>query len=208
VVDYSPLLRAALVNLDRWVSAGVEPPPSAVPRLADGSAVAAEATAAVYSAIPGMRFPDRVQRPVRLDFGPRVEQGVVDLPPKIGAPYVTVVSAVDADGNDRAGIRPPELRVPVATFTGWNPRHPDQGAPGDLMSMMGSTLPFARTAAERAQRGDPRPSLEERYGDRDGYLVRVRRDADAMVADRHLLAEDVAAVVARAGALWDFVCPR
>ncbi|HWP75813.1 MAG TPA: alpha/beta hydrolase domain-containing protein [Methylomirabilota bacterium] len=208
VVDYSPLLRAALVNLDRWVSEGVEPPPSAVPRLADGSAVAAETTRPVYAAIPGMRFPDRVQRPVRLDFGPRVEQGIVDLPPKIGAPYVTVVSAVDADGNDRAGIRPPELRVPVATFTGWNPRHPDQGAPGDLMSMMGSTLPFARTAAERATSGDPRPSLEERYGTRDRYLARVRSDAQAMVADRHLLAEDVEAVVERAGALWDFVCPR
>ncbi len=208
MVDYSPLLRAALVNLDRWVDEGVEPPPSAVPRLADGSAVAAETTRPVYAAIPGVRFPDRVQRPVRLDFGPRVEQGVVDLPPKIGAPYVTVVSAVDADGNDRAGIRPPELRVPVATFTGWNPRHPDQGAPGDLMSMMGSTLPFARTAAERTTSGDPRPSLEERYGARDRYLARVRSDAQAMVADRHLLAEDVEAVVERAGALWDFVCPR
>jgi hypothetical protein len=208
VVDYSPLLRAALVNLDRWVSEGVEPPPSAVPRLADGSAVAAETTRAVYAAIPGARFPDRVQRPVRLDFGPRVDRGIVDLPPKIGAPYVTVVSAVDADGNDRAGIRPPELRVPVATFTGWNPRHPDQGAPGDLMSMMGSTLPFARTAAERAQRGDPRPSLEERYGDRDHYLALARAGAQAMVASRHLLAEDVDAVVERAGALWDFVCPR
>jgi hypothetical protein len=208
VVDYSPLLRAALVNLDRWVSEGVEPPPSAVPRLADGSAVAAETTRPVYAAIPGARFPDRVPRPVRLDFGPRVEQGIVDLPPKLGAPYVTVVSAVDADGNDRAGIRPPELRVPVATFTGWNPRHPDQGAPGDLMSMMGSTLPFARTASERAASGDARPSLEERYGDRDRYLARVRSDAQAMVADRHLLADDVDAVVERAGALWDFVCPR
>jgi hypothetical protein len=208
VVDYSPLLRAALVNLDRWVSEGVEPPPSSVPRLADGTAVAAETTRAVYAAIPGVRFPDRVPRPVRLDFGPRVDRGIVDLPPKIGAPYVTVVSAVDADGNDRAGIRPPELRVPVATFTGWNPRHPDQGAPGDLMSMMGSTLPLARTAAERARTGDPRPSLEERYGGRDRYLAQVGRDAEAMVADRHLLAEDVDAVVERAGALWDFVCPR
>jgi hypothetical protein len=208
VVDYSPLLRAALVNLDRWVSEGVEPPPSAVPRLADGTAVAAETTRAAYAAIPGVRFPDRLQRPVRLDFGPAVHRGIVDLPPKIGAPYVTVVSAVDADGNDRAGIRPPELRVPVATFTGWNPRHPDQGAPGDLMSMMGSTLPFARTAAERGQAGDPRPSLEERYGGRDRYLTQVRRDGEAMVADRHLLAEDVDAVVERAGALWDFVCPR
>ncbi len=208
VVDYSPLLRAALVNLDRWVSDGVEPPPSEVPRLRDGSAVPAEATRAVYERIPGARFPDRVSRPVRLDFGPRVEQGVVALPPKIGAPYVTVVSAVDADGNDTAGIRPPEVRVPVATFTGWNPRHPDQGAPGDLMAMMGSTLPFARTAEERRRRGDPRPSLAERYGDRDGYLARVRSDAQAMVAARHLLAEDVDAVVERAGALWDFVCPR
>ena len=208
VVDYSPLLRAALASLDRWVSDGVEPPASAVPRLADGSAVAAEATREVYARIPGARFPDRVSRPVRLDFGPRVDQGVVELPPKIGAPYVTVVSAVDADGNDTAGIRPPELRVPVATFTGWNPRHPDQGAPGDLMAMMGSTLPFARTAAERQASGDPRPSLAERYGDRDGYLARVRSDAQAMVAARHLLAEDVDAVVERAGALWDFVCPR
>jgi len=208
VVDYSPLLRAALASLDRWVSEGVEPPASAVPRLADGSAVAAEATREVYARIPGARFPDRVSRPVRLDFGPRVDQGVVELPPKIGAPYVTVVSAVDADGNDTAGIRPPELRVPVATFTGWNPRHPEQGAPGDLMAMMGSTLPFARTAAERQASGDPRPSIAERYGDRDGYLARVRSDAQAMVAARHLLAEDVDAVVERAGALWDFVCPR
>ncbi len=209
VVDYSPLLRAALVNLDRWVSEGVEPPPSAVPRLADGTAVAAEATRSVYAAIPGSRFPDHVQRPQRLDFGPAVERGIVaTLPPKLGAPYVTFVSAVDADGNERAGIRPPELRVPLATFMGWNPRHPEQGAPGDIMAMMGSTLSFARTAAERARTGDPRLSIEERYAGREAYLARVRRDAEEMVAARHLLAEDVDAVVARAGALWDFVCPR
>jgi hypothetical protein len=208
VVDYSPLLRAALVNLDRWVGEGVEPPPSAVPRLADGTAVAAETTRGVYAAIPGARFPDRVQRPQRLDFGPAVERGIATLPPKLGAPFVTFVSAVDGDGNERAGIRPPELRVPLATFTGWNPRHPEQGAPGDIMAMMGSTLAFARTAADRAQRGDPRLSIEERYAGREGYLARVRQDADAMVAARQLLAEDVDAVVERAGALWDFVCPR
>jgi hypothetical protein len=208
VVDYSPLLRAALVNLDRWVGEGVEPPPSAVPRLADGTAVAAETTRGVYAAIPGARFPDRVQRPQRLDFGPAVERGIATLPPKLGAPFVTFVSAVDGDGNERAGIRPPELRVPLATFMGWNPRHPEQGAPGDIMAMMGSTLAFARTAADRAQTGDPRLSIEERYAGREGYLARVRQDADAMVAARQLLAEDVDAVVERAGALWDFVCPR
>ncbi|MGH7375496.1 MAG: alpha/beta hydrolase domain-containing protein [Candidatus Rokuibacteriota bacterium] len=209
VVDYSPLLRAALVNLDRWVSEGIEPPPSAVPRLADSTAVAAETTRGVYAAIPGARFPDHLQRPVRLDFGPQVERGIVSaLPPKIGAPYVTFVSAVDADGNERAGLRPVELRVPLASFTGWNPRHPEQGAPGDLMAMMGSTLPFARSAAERAKTGDPRPSVEERYGGRDDFLARVRREAQAMVAARHLLAEDVDAAVERAGALWDFLYSR
>jgi hypothetical protein len=208
VVDYSPLLRAALVNLDRWVSEGVEPPPSAVPRLADSTAVAAETTRSVYAAIPGARFPEHVPRPQRLDFGPAVERGIAALPPKLGAPFVTFVSAVDGDGNERAGIRPPELRVPLATYTGWNPRHPEQGAPGDIMAMMGSTLAFARTAAARARSGDPRGSIEERYAGREIYLARVRQDAEAMVTARHLLAEDVDAVVERAGALWDFVCPR
>ena len=208
VVDYSPLLRAALVNLDRWVGEGVEPPPSSVPRLSDGTAVAAETTRAVYTAIPGARFPDRVSCPPRLDFGHEVERGIVSFPPKIGAPFVTFVSAVDADGNDRAGVRPAELRTPLATFTGWNPRHPEQGAPGDLMSMMGSTLPFARTAAQREGTGDLRLSIEERYAGREDYLARVRREAEAMVAARELLSEDVDAVVERAGALWDFICPR
>jgi hypothetical protein len=76
------------------------------------------------------------------------------------------------------------------------------------MAMMGSTLAFARTAAERARTGDPRSSIEERYAGREGYLARVRQDAEAMVAARQLLAEDVDAVVERAGALWDFICPR
>jgi hypothetical protein len=98
--------------------------------------------------------------------------------------------------------------VPLATFTGWNPRHPDQGAPGDLMAMMGSTLPFPRTAVERARTGDPRLSIEERYAGREDYLARVRREAEIMVGSRHLLAEDLDAVVARAGALWDLLGPR
>jgi len=208
-VDYSPLLRAALVNLDRWVSEGTEPPGSMFPRLADGTAVAAEQTRKVFESIPGVTFPDRVVRPVRLDFGAEVERGIISaLPPKVGAPFVTFVSAVDADGNEAAGIRPMEIRVPLATFTGWNPRHPAQGAPGDLMSMMGSTFPLARTVAEREQAKDPRLSIAERYGDRAGYLERVRREADVMVATRFLLAEDVDAVVARAGLLWEFIVNR
>jgi Alpha/beta hydrolase domain len=205
VVDYSPLLRAALVNLDRWVGEGTDPPASAVPRIDQGTAVAAETLRRTFEAIPGVRFAERIARPVRLDFGAEVEGGVGSLPPKVGAPYATFVPGLDADGNDAAGVRPWELRVPLATCAGWNPRHPDQGAPGDLMSMMGSTLRFPRTAAERARSGDPRLSLEERYRGRQDYLDRVRQAADAMVGERHLLREDVDAVVARAGDLWDFI---
>jgi Alpha/beta hydrolase domain len=128
VVDYSPLLRAVLANLDRWVTDGVEPPPSAVPRLADGTGVPAETTRPSFTRIPGARFPDRIERPRRLDFGPDVGRGIVhELPPKIGAPFVTFVPSVDDDGNDIPGVRPVELGAPLATFTGWNPRHPDQG---------------------------------------------------------------------------------
>ena len=205
-VDYAPLLRAMLVNLDRWVSDGVEPPSSSVPRLRDGSAVPAESTAPVFRAIPGMRFPDRIPRPQRLDFGPDAERGILSaLPPKAGAPYVSFVSKVDADGNETAGIIPTELAVPLASFTGWNLRHADQGAPGDLMSMMGSTIAFPRTAADRARTRDPRASIAERYGSRDRYLALVREAAQRLVAARHALTEDVDAIVARATALWDFV---
>jgi hypothetical protein len=204
IVDYAPLLRAALVNLDRWVSDGIAPPPSAVPRLGDGTAVRAESTAPVFARIPGVAFPDHLARPARLDFGPEIERGLCsELPPKVGAPYPAFVSAVDADGNEVAGIRPVEVRVPLGTFTGWNPRHPDQGAPGDLMSMMGSTLPFCLTRAEREGTGDPRPSVAERYPSREAYLARVHDAARALVAARHLLDEDVEAVVERAARQWD-----
>jgi hypothetical protein len=209
IVDYAPLLRAMLVNVDRWVSEGIEPPPTAVPRLADKTAVTPESTRAVFNRIPGVRFPDRHARPARLDFGPELARGVAtELPPKVGAQYPSYVSAVDGDGNEVAGIRPLELAAPLATFTGWNPRHPEQGAPGDLMQMIGSTLLFARDRAERERRGDPRASIAERYASREAYLDAVRAAASALVAARHALAEDVDAMVERAERRWDWATAK
>jgi hypothetical protein len=205
VVDYAPLLRSALVNLDRWVSDGVEPPPSAFPRLADKTAVEPESLGALYRTLPGVRFPDRFGRPSRLDFGPDVDKGIAAYPPKRGEPYRSYVSAVDADGNETAGIRPPELAAPLATFTGWNTRHAEQGAPGDLMSMIGSTLPFALKPADRERSGDPRPSIAERYASKGAYLERVREATRKLIADRHVLAEDLEAVIERAGRRWDWI---
>jgi len=205
IVDYAPLMRAALVNLDRWVSADVLPPANAFPRLSDGTAVEAESLAAFFGSLPGVHFPERITRPRRLDFGPDIERGIANYPPKAGNAYRTYVSALDADGNETAGIRGPEVSAPLATFAGWNLRHPEQGVPGDLMQMMGSTLAFPLTRAEREGSADPRKSIEERYPSRAAYLDVVRAKTQKLVAARHVLAEDVDAIIERAGRCWDYL---
>jgi len=89
------LLRAALVRLDRWVSAEEPPPPSRYPRLSDGTAVLPESTADVFSGIPGMRFPAHLPRAARNDFGPEANRGIVTtLPPLPGKPYPCFVPAI------------------------------------------------------------------------------------------------------------------
>ena len=108
-----------------------------------------------------------------------------------GKPYPSAVSAVDADGNEVAGVAMPDVAVPVATHVGFNPRHADLGGPGQLIEYYGSTVRFPRTAEERVTTGDPRPSIAERYDDIDDYLDRVRAAAERLVEDRYLLADDV-----------------
>ena len=196
VIDYAPLLRACLVNLDRWVSEGREPPPSRHPRIDDGTAVTPDELRLVFDRIPGAAYPRHDALPRRLDFA--------TLPPRPGPAWGSRVSAVDADGNEVAGIRLPEVAVPVAAFTGWTLRHPDIGGAEQRLVFAGATLPFARTRSEREVHGDPRLSIEERYASREAYLERVRQAALALVAQRYLLEEDVEVSVAAAARLWDY----
>jgi Alpha/beta hydrolase domain len=203
-VDYRPLLRAALVNLDRWVTAGETPPPSLHPRLDDGTAVPPAQTAATLQALPGVQFPAHLRSIVRLDFGPGVYEGQTTLlPPKVGKPYPSLVSAVDEDGNELGGIRLPDITVPLATYTGWNLRLPEIGGPGQTLSLLGSTIPFPATQAERKAAGDPRPSIEERYPSKEDYLVRVKQAAEALVQQGYLLAEDLPTVTEQASQRYD-----
>jgi hypothetical protein len=111
--------------------------------------------------------------------------------------YGTLVAAVDADGNETSGIRLPPIAVPLATYTGWNLY---ARVPSELCDRDGSYIPFARTKAEREAAGDPRPSIEERYGARDAYVAKVRAVADELVRDRLLLPADAAAYVRAAEA--------
>jgi hypothetical protein len=204
-VDYSPLLRAALVNLDRWITEGVPPPPSAFPRLADGSAATPRAVIDAFRAIPGAALPDpeRVRTMRRPGLGPDAERGIGRYPAEAGDAFPTYRAAVDDDRNELGGLRLPDLTVPVASYTAWNPRHPETGGEGQILNMLGSTLPFPATAAERARSGDPRRSIEERYRDRDEYLARVRAAAEELAGQRYILDEDIDLAVNNAAARYD-----
>ena len=205
MVDYRPLYRAALANLTAWLADGVEPPPSAVPRWSDGTAATRHDVLATLALVPEAALPAPGELPVMraLDLGPEADAGVGRYPAEpFGEPYPTAVSAVDGDGNEVAGLAMPDVAVPLATHTGFNPRHPDMGAPGQLMEYFGSTIPFAATLAERAMNGDPRASVEERYAGLDDYLAKVRAAAEALVPRRHLLAGGVEVCVELARQRW------
>ncbi|PYQ97248.1 MAG: hypothetical protein DMF96_15345, partial [Acidobacteria bacterium] len=113
-------------------------------------------------------------------------------PPEIGKPFVVSVPAVDADGNVRAGIRLPDIAVPLATQAGWNYRDASIGAPDRLAGEIGSYIPFARTKAEREKTSDPRLSIEERYRSLDEYVGKFAAVTLDLVQHGYLLREDVA----------------
>ena len=214
-LDYRPLLRAALLNLDNWVTHNQNPPPSTYPRLDNGTAVVPETTAAVFCAIPGVNFPEPLRRFYRLDFGP--EPGVASqVPAVVGKPYPVLVPAVDADGNELAGIRLPLVTVPLATHTGWNLRHREMGGEGQILSsggatggtLAGSTIPFPATAEERIATGDPRLSIAERYPSREGYLSRIRAAAQELINQGYILPEDLDLLSAQAAAHYNELTSR
>jgi hypothetical protein len=182
----TPALRALFLALEEWVTKGAEPPPSRFPRIADGTAVAAESIA--MPTVPGFAVPLGANEIV-----PPVDW--VDPPTRIDNVYGARVCAVDTDGNEIAGIRLPPIAVPLGTHTGWNLYRVQ---PGELADRDGSFIPFARTRSEREDASDPRPSLEERYGNRDAYVAKIEAAAAALVVERLLLPADAAAYVAAA----------
>jgi len=201
--DYRYPMRALLEAMNAWISSGTPPPDSRIPLIGRDEQVTPGALA--FPKIPGVHLPKEPYLAYRLDFGPEFRtRGIVAFePPKVGKPFPILVPQVDRDGNEMAGIRVPELAVPLATYTGWNLRDARIGAPDVGMDMIGSFLPFARTRAEREKTGDPRPSIAERYATRDEYLRKVAAAAEPMVRQRLLLERDVKAIAARAAARWD-----
>lgn len=198
-------LRALSLRLVDWVTEDREPPPSAYPTVADGTLVAPAAVA--FPPIPGVILPGVIHVAYRARYGDRFAgQGIVDIqPPELGPAFPSLVSQVDGFGNELAGIRAVEIRVPLATYTPWNLRAGYGAAEDELTDFVGTWIPLPRTERERLANGDPRPSIEVLYGDRDSYLERVHQAAGQLTVQGLLLPEDVPVVMERAEAMWDRV---
>jgi hypothetical protein len=187
------LLRALLADLDAWAAFGRRPPENRVPRARDGTLVpplpqAGEGFPDIE--IPGVTVPYNgvLHTGDLLDFGPRFDsEGIMDiLPPVVTTPYPSLVPKTDADGNDIAGVRMPEIAVPLATYTGWNLR---ANGNGDGCDASGTKIAFATTPSTRAP-GDPRKSILERYPTHQVYVDMVTRAVQKLQKDGFLVDED------------------
>jgi hypothetical protein len=188
-------LRALYVALKAWLVQGTPPPPSAYPRVSDGTLVAANKAALGYPTIPNSPSPDGVMNSLLdYDMGPNFryndESGVIatGIPP-VKQVIPTLAPKVDADGNEMAGVRSLLLRVPLGTYTGWNP-YSSGPLKGQECTLSGGYVPFAKTREERLASGDPRPSVLERYGTVGNYHFAVSMNAKSLIAQRFLLLSD------------------
>jgi hypothetical protein len=195
--------RALMHALVDWVVKDAPPPPSRYPRLDRGDLVPPTHAATGFPLIPGVPLPDGVLVPFyEYDFGPGFRNadvsGVVSIqPPVLRQTLPMLVPRVDADGNEIAGVRSVLLDAPLGTYTGWNPVA--RGFfKGQIQALGGGYIPFAKTKADRLAAGDPRLSLEERYGTHEGYVAKVKAAAARAVNERFLLQDDADRIVAQA----------
>jgi hypothetical protein len=195
--------RAMFIALYEWVVKNIQPPKSQFSTLRDGTLVPPEELN--WPNVPGVTYTGLVNTFPLLDFGPEFRHddvsGIISEHPPIlvGPEYAILVPQVDEDGNDIAGIHSNYMLAPLGTYTGFNYRAAgfSEWAQCDNRGIF---IPFAKTLAERLATGDPRLSLEERYGTHEGYVAAVKAAAEGLVKKRYLLPEDAATLIARAEA--------
>jgi len=201
---YAPYLRALIVALEQWITEGKEPPASSYPTIASGTLVSPAREASGWPEIPGIPYTGKVNELPLLDYGPEYDfknvTGIISLEPplvKSEQTYKTLVPKVDRDGNELAGIRGIEIRVPLGTHTGWALRREGYGK-GDLSSLNGMFIPFLKARKERKESDDPRLSLEERYKTHERYVEEVGKAAQELVGLGFLLPEDAGVLIEKA----------
>src|SRR6266568_3784206 len=206
-LNSAPIQRALWVALDDWSTTNTKPPESRVPTLGDGTLVPPLPQSGVgFPNIPdpfrpGFNVTYTGLKTTRylFDYGLNFyETGIANINPPVITPpyqdnpasgpiYPSYVPKTDSDGNDIAGVRLPDVSVPLATYTGWALRAGAQANDGCEGS--GQSIAFARTAADRAN-GDPRPSVAERYPSFDAYYPKVVSAIDDLIGERLMLCED------------------
>ena len=203
-LDYRWAMRSLLLSMNHWITDGTEPPPSALPRVDKGTLVPAAKLS--FPRIPAVNVAATPHLAYRVDYGPQfISKGIVSKePPTVGSAFAILVPQVDADGNELAGIRMPELQVPLATYTGWNLFNERSGPTEVVSSMQGSFIPFARTRGDRQGSTDPRRSIEERYRGIDNYLARVTKAANELAVLGYLLRADLPRIAEQARKRWDY----
>jgi len=204
-LDSQAVQRAVCIALDKWATAGMLPPASQVPKLSDGTLVKPDQTTTGFPQIPGVAYSGFKTTRYLLNYGPNFyTTGIPTInPPVFAAPYQdnpangpiypSFVPKTDADGNDIAGLRLPEVQVPLATYTGWALRaapHNNDGCEGS-----GQYIPFPKTKADRLESGDPRLSIEERYGNFETYSSRLQDAINGLVRSGFLLPVDAEAAL-------------
>ena len=201
----SDTMNALLAAMAAWVVKGTPPPQSRYPRLADGNLVRATKAAMEFPAIPGLKFADNFENPLfDYDWGPDFRyndvSGVISKEPAgVKAVIPLLVPKVNADGNELGGVPSVLHQAPLGTYLGWN-IVASGFFKGQLCGFVGSFVPFAKTKAERVASGDPRPSLEERYGTHEAYVAVVRSAAEKAVREGFLLQEDADRLIQEATA--------
>ncbi len=199
-LDYLVNLRALLPRLVDWVSKSDAPPKSAYPRVADGMLV--EPLSMRFPAMPNVKAAKAANVPQRMDFGPRWQQGIIDLePPKLGKPYGVLIPQVDEFGNELGGIRNVEIAVPLGTYTPWALRTGLAGAQDELRDFYGTWLPLSKESSPQ----DSRPSIKSRYENKDDYLEQAKRATKSLTEAGYLLEEDIPRALDRANQTWDRV---
>ncbi len=195
--------RAMIRNMDAWVRNGTAPPASRYPRIDEGTLVPVK----LYGLppIPGLGHPHEASEAFHLDYGMGwQEKRILTVqPPKVGPAFPVMVPQVDVDGNERDGVKLPEMMVPLGTYTGWNLRDASIGAPDQRVSFEASYVPFAKTEAERVKTKDSRRSIAERYRNRFEYLTDYAAALDALVKENWILEEDRIPMLRHAQDEWD-----
>ena len=207
--------RALFIALDEWATSNRKPPESRVPKLKDGTLVPPLPQEGMgFPNIPSpspltsdpngfVTYTGLKTTRYLFDYGLNFyETGIATInppefpfntpsyqdDPRNGPIYPSYIPKTDSDGNEIAGVRLPDVTVPLATYTGWALRAGVWA--NDGCEAAGQYVPFPRTGADRAATGDPRLSVEERYPTFEAYYAKVVKAVDDMVAERLLLCED------------------